>query len=150
MSPHFPVLVYRRLTLVVKRGDSRQTLTMFLGWENIILTINCLRHSTIKPFHAVSCGGLPANSGNISIHEPTYTSLFVLFALCCVPTINLVPEAATFNGLDTSCFENVSVHVRQCTTWRLYFSVSNTFIHNNWKFHNSFWHFIVSGDFFFF
>lgn len=111
MSPYFPVLMYLRLTLVVKRGDSRQTLTMFLGWENIILTINCSRHSTIKPFHAVSCGGLPANSGKISIHEPTYTSLFVLFALCCVPTINLVPEAATFNGLDTSCFVNVCVHV---------------------------------------
>lgn len=73
------------------------------------------RVSAIRHFPAVSCGSLWLIVVKLVFMD--HPTLPCLFALCCVLTINLVPGAATFNGLDTSCFVNASVHMLDTHAW---------------------------------
>lgn len=96
------------LISVVKASDFRQTLTTVCDVAQTTVP-PCSRVSAIRHFPAVSCGSLWLIVVKLVFMD--HPTLPCLFALCCVLTINLVPGAATFNGLDTSCFVNASVHM---------------------------------------
>lgn len=102
-------IVCNMLMLVEKASDFRQKLTKGL-WccsnNNPPLLQQILLSGIFQLSHVVAFWLIVSKL--VFMKHPTLTRLF---ALSCVLTINLAPRAATFNGLNTSCFVTVCMLV---------------------------------------